>query len=59
MDVPDKFYWMGKPEEELTREELLKIIRYLHTMWQNSMKTTQSVIDITRLARQAQRQDWR
>jgi hypothetical protein len=57
MDVPKKFYWKGTPEEDLTREELLEIIRYLHAEWQNSMKTTQSVIEINRIADQAR--TWR
>lgn len=46
-------YWMGKDIETLPREELIKIIRQLHSNLQAAHETTRKICEIGDMARRA------
>jgi hypothetical protein len=54
-EIPTKMYWMGQDVDTLPRETLVEIIRHLGRDVESARKATDSVVEINRLAREAQR----
>ena len=48
-----KAYWMDKPIEELTREELIEVILSLGRDLDDARNATKSIVKINELARKA------
>lgn len=47
-EVPEALFWMGRPVEEMTREELIKALRYMAEEQQRSFAAAREHADFTR-----------
>lgn len=52
-EIPMKGYWLGQDIDELPREKLIEIIHHLNRQLESARDATRSVIEISRLAREA------